>query len=1629
MKFIRWEKWGFPLNKETLFHLLASVGLNVVGKLLSAHFELPFWLDTIGTCCVAAALGPYAGAVVGFFTMVILAPLFNIGSLFYIPVAVGVGLCMGYNLYRKEHISSYTYCAAILTTTFISIALSIIPNLIIYGGYTGNRWGDALVDQFSKNLRNKVVCTIAGEWLVDFPDRLISIGFYAIGHNAYRAKEERKKREEAGLPPEKFEFKKWLKEKLPFLNIQSIFAAILIPVLLFDMTASANVTGTEEAPSQDLQNINYSENHFFSNFIATSYGVKDGLLSMQMNSVTQTPDGFIWAGGYSGLYRFDGRTFEAFNPGGKIPSVSSLFTDSSGRLWIGSNENGLATYNPTTGEVINYDMSWSMPSEAISAICEDEKGNIYAGTDSYLVMITKNGIVGVFNTLEELKDIKCLAANDEGFIMGATADGLIFLFYDGILLQTIQDEEEAVCHSIASDGKDNFLAIYEDGCYQRFTLVSGRLVGQRAVLDERGLDLSNAVYSEESGGFFCGSEKGMCFLDDMDHLYLVQNGNYAERGITDVMFDNQGNLWMASSIGGITKYSESQFLNLKNYTGINFNTPKVTFVRDGLLYIGTSKGLIILDAETYEEQHFGYQDTIDTKEVRYIFDDEKGNLYFCAGPRATIYKVTPDGRVVVMDATPWATEGKIVSADITPEGQLVAATAEHVVFFGGETVRTCLGKENGLQTSEITQVVQSDTGRVLVGTADNGIIILEGDQVYKQINISSGLSNANVKRIIHYKDGFFYITSNAIYYDDRENIRRLENFPYSDNYDIFRNDKDEFFILGSAGIYVVEGEKFYHDQEYPYVLINSNNGLDDTLLSGTFSGNDGNNLYICARDTVLLMDTTEHSTYSDNFNIVLENVTADGKVINAEGRMFHVPGGTETLEIHPRFLDYSASDLLIRYQLKGPFNVESDSHISSFEGLEFTEPPSGNYTLTVQVLDELNYRVLKEEKYFLAKELQFYEQNTFKWYKYSVLAVFLLFVAWTLAKQTSMTLIRRQYDEIKVAKDNAERANRAKSKFLAQMSHEIRTPINSVLGMDEMIIRESRERNIQEYATDIYQAGRTLLSLINEILDFSKIEADAMELVPVDYEIASLIHDLYTMTVHRADAKNLKLELKVDPNMPYMYHGDDVRIRQIITNLLTNAVKYTQEGTVWLRVWGTREYDKELIHVEVEDTGIGIKPENLEHLFDDYSQFDNEKNRFIEGTGLGLGIATKLLKMMGSELKVESIYGQGSRFYFDLYQPIVNEEPIGDFQKRVSEVAASRDLTTKGFIAPECNIMVVDDNSMNLRVFVSLLKVTQLNITEAGGGAEAVMLAEHMKFDMIFMDHMMPEVDGVEALKRIRALPDSLNADTPIYVLTANAVAGAKEQYLAEGFTGFLSKPIVFDRLMDALREHLPKEKLLPMPEEDEQKVLMSGAAMPDDLPIVEGVDWAACWIHLSNLEVVQDTMKEFYELLIPNMEKLQTFFKSLQINPKYSKAIEGYRIQVHAMKGAANTLGIFPLAGMAKVLEFAAKAEDTDRIFKLHPIFQEEWCSYKDKLQGVFGIGEEKEKQEAEGWMLESFLSLIENAMEEMDVDAADNALDRMKGYEFSPKVQELMPVLSAAVTALDEDAVKQVTARMREE
>ncbi len=397
--------------------------------------------------------------------------------------------------------------------------------------------------------------------------------------------------------------------------------------------------------------------------------------------------------------------------------------------------------------------------------------------------------------------------------------------------------------------------------------------------------------------------------------------------------------------------------------------------------------------------------------------------------------------------------------------------------------------------------------------------------------------------------------------------------------------------------------------------------------------------------------------------------------------------------------------------------------------------------------------------------------------------------------------------ELEIARLKADEANRSKSEFLANMSHEIRTPINAVIGMNEMIMREAKDEKIADYSRNIESAGRSLLSIINDILDLSKIEAGKMELTEAPYKFSSLINDVVVMISVKAREKNLAFNVNVDETLPDGLYGDEIRIRQIITNVLNNAVKYTEKGSVTLSVNYNRAGDDCNLLVRVTDTGIGIKPEDIDKVFEKFDRADMNRNKTIEGTGLGLTIVKRLLVMMDGTISVESEYGKGSTFFLRIPQKIHEDDAIGDYRKKFSSASASDGGYKELFHAPDAEILVVDDTLINLTVVRALLKKTKIKIDTATSAAEALIKTTEKKYDTILLDNRMPGMDGAEALPIMRTQEGGLNKETPIVCLTADAVSGARERYLAEGFTDYLTKPIESAALERMLLKYLPKDK------------------------------------------------------------------------------------------------------------------------------------------------------------------------------------------------------------------------------
>lgn len=524
----------------------------------------------------------------------------------------------------------------------------------------------------------------------------------------------------------------------------------------------------------------------------------------------------------------------------------------------------------------------------------------------------------------------------------------------------------------------------------------------------------------------------------------------------------------------------------------------------------------------------------------------------------------------------------------------------------------------------------------------------------------------------------------------------------------------------------------------------------------------------------------------------------------------------------------------------------------------------------------------------------------------------------------------------KRSQQEAEAANMAKSSFLANMSHEIRTPINAILGMNEMILREEKDPAIRGYAGNIQASGNSLLSIVSDVLDISKIESGKLEIIPVDYEVNSLISDCCNMAAGRAKAKELELLVECADNVPMKLCGDETHIRQIIMNLLTNAVKYTEKGTVKLIVSGRFTDGGFVLKVDVSDTGIGIAEENLPQLFTQFQRFDLQRNRNIEGTGLGLSIVKRLCDLMSGTITARSVLGSGSTFTVELPQKVVDSTPCGGVNLNYS--AGAEHEYHHSFEAPEAKILAVDDLPVNLLVIANLLKETRIKIDTAGSGRECLDKCSQQKYDLILMDHMMPEMDGVQTFEKLHGDKSSPNFETPVIMLTANALAGMREQYMDVGFADYVSKPVRGAKLEEAIRRNLPESLIKPAsPEIPAEAVSTEPSGFADICSAVPELNVnAALQYFCGSAELLNDLLHDFTEN--DHFSDLKAAFEE--------KRWEDYRRHAHSLKSTSLMIGLTGLSERARASELALKGGCTEFAELNHDSLIEEYSALLGKIK-----------------------------------------------------------------------------------
>ena len=601
-----------------------------------------------------------------------------------------------------------------------------------------------------------------------------------------------------------------------------------------------------------------------------------------------------------------------------------------------------------------------------------------------------------------------------------------------------------------------------------------------------------------------------------------------------------------------------------------------------------------------------------------------------------------------------------------------------------------------------------------------------------------------------------------------------------------------------------------------------------------------------------------------------------------------------------------------------------------------------------------------------------------------------------------------------------EDANRAKTNFVSNMSHEIRTPMNSIVGITEILLRSRHSPKEQEYLLNIQSSGRVLLTIINDVLDCSKMEAGKMQLFDEPYDTCSLFHDLRISMENRIGHSGLELIYDIDQDIPCKLKGDMGRIRQVIINLVNNAIKYTEKGSVRFSVHvRQKNTDKVMLYYEVADTGIGIRKEDQKILFDAFQRVEMDRNRYVEGTGLGLTISQNLVNMMGGVIEVESEYGKGSRFFFTIEQTIIDPTPVSAVNYNGQKDNVTEKEAECLFIAPEAHILLVDDNELNLVVAKELLKPLRMQIDTAENGLQAVKMVRGSQYDLVLMDHMMPVMDGIEAAKAIRALPEDKYQKLPIIALTANAMVDARKEFLNAGMNGFVAKPIDFARICNQLKLWLPKDLVRDVPKEEAKKLLADDLSdreiQPEDsqrgFSFEEGVN------HCGSKAALMKTIRIFYRTIDSKADKIEQCLKE--------GLISDYVVEVHALKSSALLIGAVPLSEAAKELEDYGKQGKTEVLEEKTPDVLTLYRDLKNILRPYAEKEEDAKKEFSDGeWI--TALQQIHQCIEQFDLDGVDQIMEQLEEYQVPECIRESMDQLRVYVADVSLEEIMELTDTM---
>ena len=1138
------------------------------------------------------------------------------------------------------------------------------------------------------------------------------------------------------------------------------------------------------------------------------YNAANGLPTSDANYILGASDGYIWIGGYSGILRYDGSSFTRLDTSGGLTNGRGLFEDSKGRIWVGTNDNGVVVIDGNESTHITY--REGLPSSSIRAFAEDRKGRVYIGTTAGVCYADVEMSIHIVDD-ERLDNEKVMRLDSDpsGRIYGQTQSGLIFRIEDTAVSGVYSGNDlgiDKITTLITDPLHDGNLYI---GTESGYVLYGG--FGARAdVLKWISVSPLKGIHwiSYDCGRVWIASTSAAGYLDEDNRFHLLEN-IAINSGIEMMTSDYQGNMWFASSTQGVMKIVTDHFVDLFQAAGLSAEVTNAVCIHGNELYVGTDNGLRILDKNknviNNELTRF-----MEGARVRCIKEGAYGELWIGAYTNELgLVCLSEDGSITSFTKKNGMPDDEVRCICVRDDGSVLAGTNGGLaVIKNGKVVKT-VGAEDGIRNTTLLSVEEGDNGSIYVGTDGDGLYVIDEDEI-RRIGRDEGLTSDVIMRIKKDDDSgiCWIVTSNSIEYIKNGVIVPVKSFPYNNNYDLYFNSIGDALVVSSCGVFSVNTDDMLKDKVTKYRLYTAENGLLNTPTSFAYCafGEDGY-LYIPGRNGVCRMNIERFSQENIPVKAAISSICLrDKQIIPDEDGNYILPAEDGRITVTVSVMDYTLSNPTVKVFMEGKEKDSISTERSKLQPLEFTGLEYGDYSLHIKVLDSSGENEFLDKKFRIVKKPRLLEMPAIRLLLFLAAAAAAGAVVW---RRINSTVVKRQRDELRQAKEEAKRADTAKFRFLANISNELRMPINTIMGMNEMAMREDATgvpkayfMSMMNYAFDIRNASETLLSLIKDLLDMSRIASGEMKLEENEYETVEMIRSVIPAAKARSAEKELDFDVEVDEMLPSRMFGDCGKIRQIVLNLLSNAVKYTDAGRVIFSVSIEEREDEECrLRFSVKDTGRGIKQENIEKLFTAYEHLDERNSGIIIGTGLGLDISRRFAGILGGKLTCESVYGKGSEFILTVNQKIADKTPIGVFTEQ--EDSSLKGRYAPQFIAPGADVLVVSGDPMIVTVIKGLLKATEVFVSTAASGEECLEIINDTGFDIVFIDNTLPGMDGIKVVSEIRADHPRL----PVYALSANT--GASDEYFrSKGFTGYLSKPVSGITLEKVIMEHLPEEMM-----------------------------------------------------------------------------------------------------------------------------------------------------------------------------------------------------------------------------